>query len=488
MPLSRRTFFSLGGGALLAPALVSGTDAAAPLAAPEPGTGSRRPLPDDIRQRLQALMDTLKVPSFAVAGVKNGETVYADAFGHASLPFGVPASERTLYNLGSIGKHFTAAIVLKQVEAGKISLDRPIGDYLKDIPKQYARCPVHSLLSHTSGIPTYDNLPGMEGDRPVSRDFFMKSIGGLNPDFAPGDAWAYSNTGFVILGRMVEDVTGRTYRQAINEDLVVPAGFQEGRVDDAGAIIAGRAEPYSCPAEEIRHARQMDGEFSGWPDGGMIVSARDAALWEIGLQNGKPIPNATLKRMIDPAILSTGHSAGYGFALFTDFMCGHRMHYHSGSVDGFIAFWLRLPDQGVGVAVMVNLDNERAHGMRRAATFMTAELMAPGATCYSLKPLHDDDPALTERTRKIFADGAKPGDKSIFAPEIANMRLGTAFVQATGLDQKIDVNPGDFVLVEAFDDVGGAHVRRYRVTQPTYPIHYDVGYDARGRIFRIRDI
>src|SRR5208337_2231737 len=151
------------------------------------------------------------------------------------------------------------------------------------------------------GIPNYDKLPGMEGDRKVSRADFMKAIDTLPLDFAPGDAWAYSNTGFVILGRMVEDVAGRSYREAITTDLLVPAGFKEGRVDDAEAIIAGRAEPYSAKGDEIRHALQMNGDLSGWPDGGMIVSARDAAAWEIGLQKGVPIPTPTLKRMTTPA-------------------------------------------------------------------------------------------------------------------------------------------------------------------------------------------
>ena len=451
-------------------------------------SGSRRSLPPDLRHRLLGRMETLRVPALAVAAVRNGEVAFADAFGYASLPFRVPADDRTLFNLGSVGKHFTAALVLEQEAAGRISLERPIGEYVKDLPKQFAACPVRSLLSHTSGIPNYDKLPGMEGDRRVSRTDFMKSIGTLPLDFAPGEAWAYSNTGFVILGRMVEDLTGKTYRQAITTELVVPAGFKEGRVDDAEGIIAGRAEPYTAQGDEIRHATQMNGDFSGWPDGGMIVSARDAAAWEIGLQKGAPIPAATLKRMTTPALLSTGRSAGYGFAWFTDRMAGRRMHYHSGSVDGFLAFWLRLPDQGIGVAAMVNLDTERARHLRRAAIFEIAEHLAPGSTFWSLPSIHDEDPGLTERTRRLIAAGVRPGDSTIFAPELARLRSVTAFEQATGLEGKTAIEPGVLTLIETFDEEGDAHVRRYRALLADGPVHYDVGYDRHGRIFRIRDV
>lgn len=476
MRLSRRSLLGLGGAALC-----SGGIALA-------DSESRRSLSVDLRQRLLSLKEKLHVPALAVAAVRKGEVVFSDALGSASLPFRVPANERTLFHLGSIGKHFTAALVLEQEAAGRISLERPVGEYVKDLPKQFAACPVRSLLSHTSGIPNYDKLPGMEGDRPVSRADFMRAIGTLPLDFAPGEAWAYSNTGFVILGRLVEDISGQTYRQGITEELVVPAGFKEGRVDDAEAIIAGRAEPYTARDGVIRHALQMNGDFSGWPDGGMIVSARDAAAWEVGLQKGSPIPAATLKRMTTPARLSTGRSAGYGFAWFTDRMAGHRMHYHSGSVDGFIAFWLRLPDQGVGVAAMVNLDTERARHLRRAAVFEIAEHLAPGSTCWSLPPLRDEDPRLTERTRSLIAGGTRPEDATIFAPEIARLRNVTAFEQATGLDEKLAIDPAAFVLVEEFAEESGGHVRRYRALLAEGPVHYEVAYDDTGRIFRIRDV
>jgi D-alanyl-D-alanine carboxypeptidase len=479
MRFSRRSLFGLAGAVLTSGPADSIADTA---------SESRRSLPPDLRQRLLALMEKLRVPGFAVAAVRKGEVVFADGFGYASLPFRVPADERTLFALGSIGKHFTAALVLEQEAAGRISLERPIGEYVKDLPKQFAACPVHSLLSHTSGIPTYDQLPGMEGDRAVTRADFMKAIGTLPLDFAPGEAWAYSNTGFVILGRAVEDITKRTYRRAITQDLVVPAGFREGRVDDAEAIITARAEPYSAEGDEIRHALQMNGDFSGWPDGGMIVSARDAAAWEIGLQKGKPIPAVALERMTTPALLSTGRSAAYGFAWFTDRMAGRRMHYHSGSDDGFIAFWLRLPDEGIGVAAMLNWDTERAHHLRRAAIFEVAEHLAPGSTCWSLQPIHDEDPRLTERTRKLIAGGARPDDATIFAPEIARLRSTTAFEWATGLSEKTPIESDAFFLVEAFDEEGDGHVRRYRALLTDGPIHYEVGYDKSGRIFRIRDV
>ncbi|HLY57610.1 MAG TPA: serine hydrolase domain-containing protein [Stellaceae bacterium] len=476
MELSRRAVFGVGGGLLASRPF-------AELARADAGSDKR--LPPDLRQSLLDTMARLRVPGLAVAAVRRGEPVVIDALGFASLPFRVPADERTLFHMGSVGKHFTAALVVRLAASGRIALDDPIGKHLKDVPAAFAACPIRSLLSHTSGIPTYDDLPGMEGDRKVLRADFMKAIGALPLDFVPGDCWAYSNTGFVLLGRMVEDITGRTYRQAVTEELLRPVGLVEGRVDDAEAIIAGRAEPYVEENGEVRHGQQMEGDFSGWPDGGIILSARDAASWEIGLQKGAPVPIA---QMIAPVMCSTGRSSGYGFAWFLDRMGGSAIHYHSGSVSGFIAFWLRLPAHGIGVAAMVNFDTDGARTVRRKAVFELAERLAPGSTCWSLTAIRDDDRSLTERTRKLISEGAKPGDASVFAPEIARLRNPKAFDQATGLEDTLNVESGRFALVERYDEPGGAHIRRYRATLPDGPIHYDVGYDATGRIFRIRSV
>src|SRR4051812_19407002 len=219
--LSRRSLL-LGG--VVAPALL-------------PAAAARALPTDALRKRVQAELAAAKIPAMSLTAILDGKAIIADGFGVASPAFNVAATDRTLFHLGSVGKHFTAALVLRLAEAGTIALERPIGAYVRDVPMQFSDRSVQSLLTHTSGIPDYESLPAFEEDRFCDRATFLKRIGALQPSFNEGEAWDYSNTAYVLLGYLLADAKGRSYRAQVDEDLLRPLGMQDSRVDDATAII-----------------------------------------------------------------------------------------------------------------------------------------------------------------------------------------------------------------------------------------------------------
>jgi CubicO group peptidase (beta-lactamase class C family) len=385
--------------------------------------------------------------------------------------------------MGSVSKQFTAATVLALARDGRVDLAAPVGRYVRDLPPGLGDRPVVSLLSHTSGIPDYEGLPGFDADRHIERPALIKGFAAKPQDFAPGEGWAYSNSGYVLLGYLIADVTGTSYHDAVRARLLQPAGFVDARFDDATAIIPGRAEPYVLEHGEVRHATQMDGDYSGWPDGGLLMSARDAGRWESVLQAGRVIPPADLRRMTTSVTLADGHRTAYGFGWFLDRVGGREVHYHSGSVPGFLTFYLRLPAERIGAMVLVNIESPLAGRAIRDIALDLVETAAPGTTVLALRPIKDDAPTLTRQARAMIVRKGAPLDAALFTPAMARLLAnGTvAPPDLGGLELKA------FALVEAFDEAAD-HVRRYRATFADRTAHLAFAHAPDGRIFRVRSI
>lgn len=469
---NRRGLLAMGGSALAATAVRAEGPPQSALAA--------------ALDRVRDMMEPAKTPGAGIAVVHQGAVLAARGFGLASLPFQAPADDTTLFHLGSVAKQLTAALVFDLVEAGAIGLDDPVGRHARGLPEAFAEVPVRALLSHTGGVPDYEGLPGFEPDRPIERDAFLAAAAALPMTFRPGDAWAYSNTGYLLLGYMLADVTGRSYRELATERLLRRIGLSSARVDEAGSIIPGRAEPYVFENGAVRHAVGMDSDYSGLPDGGVLMSARDAAQWEQALQGG-PVPSrATVAGLTSPVLMSTGRSAAYGAGWFTDEIGGKAVQYHSGSVPGFLTFAWRAPATRTAVTVMTNLESGPAFRFTRDACLILAEAVAPGSTPLSLTPIPDDAPEMTAQALALFARGPAPLVADRFAPEIAAL-IGTQAAEVMPPNFGADTTGLDWTLVGRHDEPGG-HVRRYRLVRNGTSRHASVAYAPDGRIYRVRSV
>ena len=447
-------------------------------------------LPPPMKTRFLAMLASRQMPAVAIALVKDGAPLLIDSLGQASIPFGVAATNQTLFHIGSASKQFTAAAVLRLAQEGRIGLDDPIGAHARDLPPNLASLPIRALLSHTSGAVDYAALAGNPEfgvDRPMERKAFLAAIGPLKPDFGPGEAWDYSNTGYVLLGYLIADVTGRSYSDVVTDELLRGAKLSEARVDDAPALIANRAEPYALKGGVLRHEVMMDGAYSASADGAVLMSATDAARWEIALQSGSPISSDVLRQMTSPVMLSTGRGSAYGFGWFTDQCRGRVVNYHSGSVPGYLAFYLRLPTERIGAMVMTNVGSGAAAAGITTMAQELVEYALPGSTYLSLSPVPDAEPALTAQARNMLSRGRSALDPALFAPEIARPLNGRAGQEAEPPNLTARHPMDAFDLVEVFDE-GTGIVRRYRAAVGADVHYWAFAYTPDRKIFRFRPI
>src|SRR5437764_8034776 len=174
----------------------------------------------------------------------NGKIIYKNGSGLANMEWNMPNASDTKFRLGSVTKQFTATLILQLVEQGKIKLDGKLIDYLPDYrPDTGARVTIHNLLSHTSGIPSYTSLPGFFQDvsrNPFKVDDFIKKYASGDLEFEPGVRFVYSNSGYFLLGAIIEKVTGKPYEQALRENIFDPLGMKNTGYDHWGAIIEKR--------------------------------------------------------------------------------------------------------------------------------------------------------------------------------------------------------------------------------------------------------
>ena len=180
----------------------------------------------------------------AVLVAENGKVIYKKGFGLANMEWNIPVETDTKFRLGSITKQFTAALVLQLVEQGKIKLDGKITDYLPDYRKETGeRITIHHLLTHTSGIPSYTSLPGFFRDvsrNPFQVSEFVKKYASGDLEFEPGTKWRYNNSGYFLLGAIIERVTGKPYEQVLKQHILDPLGMKNTDYENYNAILGKR--------------------------------------------------------------------------------------------------------------------------------------------------------------------------------------------------------------------------------------------------------
>jgi len=214
---------------------------------------------DKVRQidELMSLYHKYQQFNGAVLVADHGKVIYKKGFGPANMEWNIPNEPDTKFRLGSITKQFTAALILQLVEQGKIKLDGKVSDYLPDYRKDTgARMTIHQLLSHTSGVPNYTAQPGFFANisrNPFKVDDFVKKYASGDLEFEPGAKFNYSNSGYFILGAIIEKVTGKPYEKVLQEKILDPLGMKNTGYDHSGTIgtlncsTSGKSKPKCSP-------------------------------------------------------------------------------------------------------------------------------------------------------------------------------------------------------------------------------------------------
>ena len=325
------------------------------------GTGAMSvdALPSAVTTRIdgvaRAVMAERGFPSVSIAVVKGGKLAYTQAYGLAHIAPALDATPAMRYSIGSISKQFTAAAILLLREEGKLRLSDPVGKYVPGLTDG-DKVTIREILSHTSGYQDYwpEDYLMTPMEQPTTAQAILDRWAKKPLDFPPGTEWQYSNTNYVIAGRIVETVSGEPLMQFLTEHIFHPLGMRSVWDSDETKLTATDATPYVRAA--LGPLRVAPKEGRGWmfAAGELAMTPHDLALWDESLVHRSLLRPESYQQMFTAVRLKNGKDTGYGLGIEVSHRGGHLALEHSGEVTGFVSDNLVLPDEGIAVAAVTN--------------------------------------------------------------------------------------------------------------------------------------
>ena len=310
---------------------------------------------DGVDDLVQNEMRRHPIPGLALEIIQNGKPAKIAGYGMANLEWHTAVTQDTVFEIGSVTKQFTAAGILLLAQEGKLSVDDKLSRHLKDTPQVWTNITLRHLLTHTSGLRNYTGLDGFELTRHLTQAQFIHRIRSEPLDFPPGAKWSYCNTGFNLLGYVIENVSGRGYWHFMQERMFGPLGMSSTTNRDPRNIIPSRASGYET--DRAGHYVNRDYDLTDIFSAGAIVSTvGDLARWNASLDAHTLLTAATEEEMWTPVRLNNGTTHAYGFGWFLDPLQSWQNIGHSGSTSGFSASLQRFPKEGLAVIVLTNSD------------------------------------------------------------------------------------------------------------------------------------
>lgn len=296
-------------------------------------------------------------PGVAAIVVKNGKVVYRKAYGLANLELQTPMRPEMVFEIGSVTKQFTSAAIMLLVEQGKIGLGDDIRKYLPEFPDKGSTITVENLLTHTSGLKDYTEDQGWA--KLMRQDLTATEIIAITKDqplnFPPGTKWLYCNTGYVILGAIIEKVTGASYGDFVQKNIFEPLGMKNTRYATNFGLVANRAYGYSKDGDAIVNAQFLS-MSQPHAAGALESTVDDLAIWDAAVASGKLLSKASWDRIFTSYKLPNGDDTHYGYGWLIGQFEGHRVIRHNGGIFGYVSEVFRLPDDHVYVAMLTNTD------------------------------------------------------------------------------------------------------------------------------------
>jgi D-alanyl-D-alanine carboxypeptidase len=361
-------------------------------------------LPVDVAAGIDAaageVLKTTGVPSASVAVVKDGRVAYVKAYGLARLEPAMAAQPGMQYSIGSVSKQFTAALVLLLVQDGKLKLDDPVGRFLPGLTRAN-EVTVRQVLSMTSGYQDFwpEDYVMTSMMVPTDPQHILEVWGKKALDFEPGTQWQYSNTNYVIAGRIAEMAGGRPLIEQLQERIFQPLGMKGVLNSDASRLPAG--DPVGYYQHALGPLRPAPQEGTGWmfAAGELAMPASDLAVWNISMMERTLLRPESYEAMFAEVKLKDGTGTGYGLGVQLGSQNGVRYVEHSGEVSGFVSQNIFFPEEKVAVTVLTNEDASSAAGLlarKIAPLVLTGETAGEAQESAEAK-------AAEERAKGIFA-------------------------------------------------------------------------------------
>ncbi len=313
-----------------------------------------------VTRHIEHVMHERNIPGLSVAVMQGDQLLFSKGLGYANLEHQIPVTTKSIFQIASITKVFTAIATLKLYEQGKIDLDDSIGQYLPYLPEHWHAITIRQLLNHTSGIKSfssYEKIPCVIANniREYQKGDVLNEVACLPLEFEPGEKWAYGDTGFYIAGLLIEKVSGQLYEDFLRNTLFVPLDMKETRLINYRDIIPNRVDGYSFENGRYYNARTFD--FDEFSNGGIVSSVEDMIKMHVGFTTEKLLKTETLAVMCTPTRLTNGELINYGLGIgLTPFNNQKRYGHTGGGGLGFSTALTHFPEKKLTVVVLSNAD------------------------------------------------------------------------------------------------------------------------------------
>ncbi len=432
-------------------------------------------------------MESLHVPGASVVVIKQGKIVKSGGYGLSNLELSVPATTKTVYEIGSMTKQFTSMCIMMLVEDNKLNLNDKITRFFPNAPPHWNNITVRHLLTHTAGIQNHVAIPGYLGvfksnlfhDGFPDKNDMLKKFFKLPQEFKPGETWAYDNTGYYLLGLIIERVSKQSYWTFLEKHIFKPLGMSHTRNTDTRELVPNRAAGYSWLDSSYKNQTIL-WPFVGFSAGSLLSTVEDLALGDAALYTDKLLKKTTLEQMWRATKGRDGTLLPYncGFGWFIDSYHGHRIIQHSGGTLGFSSVIYRFPDDSLTVVILTNHADMMIDqlALDLAGMFIPA-LKRPMA-------ISDPSPAITNRLKNLFSQLLKEHyDPVEFAPAM-NSFLKTSTSKSLWQWFNSFGKPGTFHLAD-HEQKEGVDVFRYRIQLGENIYLFTITIGKNGKIAQI---
>lgn len=350
---------------------------------------------DELDDAIEREMARRNVPGVGIVVVKDGKIIREKGYGLANVEHKVPVTAHTIFQSGSVGKTFTATLVLLLAEDGKLKLDDPISKYLENIPVAWEKITIRHLLHHTSGLG--DPTDKMDFRKDYTDDELIALEATIPLQFAAGQRFTYSNIGYQMLGFIITKAGGKFWGDQLHDRIVVPLGMGASLISETD-IVPHRAAGYDWVDKKLKNQEWVSPSLNRTADGTLYLTARDLALWDQALSGDKILSARQRETSLTLPRLADGTLGPYAMGWFVGTQNGSRKISHGGSWQGFKAIMNRYIDEKLTVIVLANSKSARQSKLAD----MIAAHYVPGLATVRATPILDTEPKLATMAREAI--------------------------------------------------------------------------------------
>lgn len=383
---------------------------------------------DEIDSYIRGEMERQHIPGLSMALLRHGKPLRSKGYGYADLDHKVSVTPNTVFQLQSITKSFTATAIMMLVEDNKLSLTDKITKYLSGTPSSWEPITITHLLTHTSGIKDFINEPTVDLTKDLEAQDVIRSLEKLPLNFEPGERYAYSNTGYHLLGMIIEKLTGGTWQDFLRERILKKLKMKDSDLNSATCKLRHQALGYTWRSNRFERGAFVAPTILGYAGGGMLSTVVDMAKWDRALFSDTLISRSTLEQMWTPAKLNDGSKVDYGFGWSVGDYLGFPMVDHGGAhMTGFRTAFMRFLNEELTIIVLCNSRQANPANIAVGIAGFYISDLEPSR----LKEKADPLPARTKSFKHALTELADLKESAVVTPEFFRSYRGSSQRSAT---------------------------------------------------------